>query len=158
MNKIKSFTVLEMLIVMLLSGITISAAYAIFSIFFIKYNSFNHTSEENYKIMLLQKLLKEDIDKAEKILKADNGFKCIFPQKTTLYTFEKEYILRQSIVSDTFYCKVNEFNCYFGKEEVLEGGLIDRVNAGIEYNKNKMNLYYQKQYAADQLINLNDQY
>lgn len=93
---IKGFTLLEMLIVILLTAIVVSMAFLYFNTFNRYIAQINHSSEVELQILRFESLLSYDIDRAEEVLfDLDETTIIEFVGINTSYHFSDSFISRK---------------------------------------------------------------
>lgn len=105
MKRLKAFTILELLISMLLSGIVISLILMFYLQFRKYFMTLEHNTGSDQTIALLSNVLKRDFDKATVIIPVDKEIvQCVTSQQLIRYNFEDDrYILRlEDDRTDTF--------------------------------------------------------
>jgi hypothetical protein len=154
MNRIKSYTVIEMLVVMLISSLSIGITYTCYTIFSNHYLTYKKSSDELANYILLDKLLTKDISASKKTEKTPEGICCIFQKENICYEFYDSYILRKGIDTDTFSMIAAESPVFkrLGKIENIPGALIQEINLVAVYKGEKLYFYYSKNYGANILM------
>lgn len=149
MNKVKAYTIVEMIVTMLITSVTISIAYSSFRIINGQFGQYKTRSHRNYELVLLDKFMMKDFTNASRIVRKSEGYSCQYPDKNIDYEFEDTYILRKSNLIDTFKLKIQEPKFYFmNEEEFVPGSLIDKVEfTGITEEESLP--FIQKEYGAD---------
>lgn len=151
MNKVKAYTVIEMLVVMLISAISIGITYTTYRIFANQYLTYKHNAEDIAQYVVLDRLLSTDFLKSDKVLKTGDGLLIQSKLKEVHYEFREEYVLRrdQSLV-DTF--KVNPFHVTYwwnAQEQHLPDRLVDQLKFESNYKEEKLEYVFFKKYGAD---------
>ena len=156
MIKIKSFTIIEIIIVMLLTTAVISIAFGMLNIFVKYITDFKTSTTEIAEMNTLNRLLQKDFFKCEKIIKREYGIDCIYEKRSIVYRFDSTYILRQdSAVVDTFRMLTKNLMISFeGREIAEENKLIDAMVFEIEYKFEDQLYSYKKSYPANVLIDV----
>jgi prepilin-type N-terminal cleavage/methylation domain-containing protein len=156
-RKVESFSLIELLVVMVLSSIIVSIIY--FSFYTVskyqmtlasKLNGFNDVSE-------LYFLLKKDFERSKTILSADNEhLRCIIERKgiDVEYTFLADNIVRrQTNRTDTFKCKVSTpIFLWQGKEIIAPEINVDELQIELLDGPTSIQLRVHKEYDAASLI------
>lgn len=105
--KIKAFTILELVLAMLLAAIVIAMAYSAYSIFTKVYKNYSLNVDRNTELLLLRKVLNTDFDTSGSI--TVKGNRIVFGRKdeadTIAYEIYPQFMVRVSVVPDTFYLK-----------------------------------------------------
>lgn len=154
MRKIDAFTLMEVIIVMIISMIVISLTYKTLDIVSMQYRQFNKNSKQVYELSLMETLLTKDFANSEYVKRVSNGMMCGFKRKSILYTFDDSSMIRvEGAVSDTFNIVPNNVRYYFSDKNVSNiNGYIDRVVFVSNLSNSKL-FTYRKIYASDFLLN-----
>ncbi|MDF2456907.1 MAG: hypothetical protein K0R51_2900 [Cytophagaceae bacterium] len=151
MNKIKAYTVIEMLVVMLISAVSIGITYTTYRIFANQYISYKRNSETIAQYVTLDRLLATDFLKADKVLKTSDGILVKMQTKEVNYKMNEEYVLRydHSLI-DTFRVGGVEFTYWWnGEQQHLPDRLIDQLKFESNYKEEKLEYVFLKKYGAD---------
>jgi competence protein ComGF len=158
MKKLKAFTLLEMTISMVISLIVVSSCSWCFLIFFRQFSDFKITSNSVNEVIALQTVLQNDLANCEKVIKISDGEISLIDAKGNEinYNIGKTAVVRNNKVSpDTFHIILNSIQLKFAGEEQLKSqGLIDEIILDAEVLKEKELFSFQKQYAADVLMEI----
>lgn len=129
MNKLKAFTILELVVTMAIMGIVATIAYSVAETSQMQFHSYENGQTTLAQISQLNSLLQQDTDRCTRMLKSQDGVTFIKPHDTTVYFFEPDFIARiQTGQSDTFTLLPEDFSAsYDGKAQLLPGSLIDQV-------------------------------
>lgn len=106
MQKIKAFTLMELLIGMIVGCIIIALGYSTYTIMFNQYSSYKTIKNKVVEIMQLNNVINTDVIAADFITYSDN--KLTLNKSDTLleYYFNDSYIIRtNNIFADTFQLK-----------------------------------------------------
>lgn len=158
MRRIRSYTVIEMLVVMLISSLGIGIAYTCYTIFSHQYLAYKKGSDELADYILLDRLITTDISKCKRMNKTTEGIECVFSESTVRYEFYEEYVLRRNSATDTFYVQTmgSVIGKRMNKEENIPGTMLDALHFEAAYKKEKMMFLYQKNYGADILMSMEE--
>jgi len=154
--KLKGFTIVEILIVMVLTSITITFAYGTLN--YIQ-KLFMHTKEQqgfiqdycNLNNRLILELKRAEIVKYSN----DNEFLLIRDSFITKLEFQPKYVLMKSrLITDTFQVETGKIE---KREFLLQDGLIDQklINAfsfPVKYSGQVFNLYFYKEYNSSVIM------
>jgi prepilin-type N-terminal cleavage/methylation domain-containing protein len=155
-RKLRAFTIIELIIVMLISSVVITIAYTGLGVFYRQYTQFKHTQEAVSQTLLLDRLLTLDFSNCNYVEKKEGGITCVYADKEIAYQLTDEYILRtEKQTADTFFMPNLRYQTFFLQEEVyMAEKMIDEL--GIDYLHSEENLHvsYTKKYAADALLNV----
>jgi len=158
MRRIKSYTIIEMLVVMLISALSIGITYTCYILVTKQYLSYKKNSDELAQVFLMDKLLTRDIAGSKKIERTSEGLQCYFQREIISYEFTDSYVLRHAAIVDTFHISIPEETSFkwFDKIENIPGNLVDEVSFAATYKEEKINFYYKKQYGADVLMTMEE--
>jgi prepilin-type N-terminal cleavage/methylation domain-containing protein len=152
-----AFTLMELIVVLSLSAIVTSIAYAAFNILYQQYYIQRNTNSYNYKVTLFERLLTRDFGESESVISTDDGVICQMPSGLpVVYGWgNNEYILRsKGIQSDTLYIQSISPQLYF-KQTIVNGSqnLVDRVVLSLKMKDEDVSLGAIKYYGANVLMN-----
>lgn len=105
-SKISAFTLMEVVVVMVLSSIVISMGYTLLRLVQHEFISFEKEDSEQVKISELHSALENDFIRADRVFFDADSVKlyCNFPERRTIsYQFTSATVLRQDIRVDTFW-------------------------------------------------------
>lgn len=154
MNKLKSFTIVEAIVVLILSALVISISYTAISIISERIHKFKEFIQESEAITSAEKVLINDITTAKYIVRSPEGFKCIYNEHIVKYDFSSNNIIRTGSVSDVFNLEVEGFNTFYkGLENFVPGSILDQVSINIIIDNSPFELVFVKQYGSDILMN-----
>lgn|ERR1035437_6590141 len=148
---LKSFTVMEVIVTMVLSGIIIAAALSLYLNYFnlvrLKNNQMN-CGKENLQFY---QIFKHEFDQASVVKAMEGQVTLLEPDKSIVqYEFEPNFIIRlRKDQPDTFFIKVNDFE--FVRDEITMNCKIIKMelhNCGEIYP-----VFLSKQYSNDVLMN-----
>lgn len=152
--RLKAFTVIEMLVVMLISTIAIGIAYASYRIVQGQFQTYKKSSSEISDYLVLDKLITKDFLESDKVFRTSSGFEMIFSDKKIAYEEYEGNLLRKSIVVDTFKIQLSELNASLKtKSENLPNALIDQVIITCAYKETPIQFLYSKEYGAAVWVN-----
>lgn len=158
-HKIRAFTILEVVISMLITAIVIAITYTSYSIISKSYGSFNDKNKMLADYALLDHLLRRDVVQASLIQKDEDGITLTAPNKNIRYTFSNDYILRQSLRTDTFKFTSQALQVSFEHKPILalsdtlEQNRVDEISFDLLYQNEKIPYHYEKAYSSENLIN-----
>ena len=117
-KKIAAFTLSEMLVVLVISGIVISLSLLVLNLVQQQVRSISRFQEVQSETQLLQRALWQDFNRHD-INFSRQQLVCISEVDTVIYKFDKNYILRNS---DTLKIPVSKVQLY------LDGNLVTDTN------------------------------
>jgi hypothetical protein len=149
-TKLPAYTVMEMLVVMAISAISIGITYTTYQIFSSQYYGFKKRSEEISVYLQLDKLLTKDMADAEQVLRTPGGVVFKKKDRETYYEFTSEWILRNDLLQDTFVVQPMEVGFFLkGQPQHLPEGLLDELRFESHYKEELLPFRYQKKYGAE---------
>jgi Tfp pilus assembly protein PilE len=157
--KVRAFTILEVVISMLITAIVIAITYTSYSIISKSYGAFNDKNKTMADFALLDHLLRRDFAQAAFIQKDAEGITLTAPNNNVRYTFSNDYILRQSLRTDTFKFTSQALQVSFEHKpllalsDTLEQNRVDEISFDLLYQNEKIPYHYQKDYSSENLIN-----
>lgn len=154
MRKISAFTLMEIIIVMIISMIVISLTYKTLDIVTMQFRQFGKSRKHIYELSLVETLLTKDFANSACILRAEEGILCKYSDKDIFYIFGDDYMVRrEGSIVDTFNIKPRLVKYYFYEQEVRDlNSYIDKVTF-IHEQENTKFFTYRKVYAADFFLN-----
>lgn len=155
--KLKSVTVIELAIALLISAIVIGIAYNSMDIFHRLYARFLFNNEDNHQLMDFKRVFRNDLEKAEMLFRQGSSVLLFENDKHTIsYEWFEDYILRQNISSstDTFYVHSSIINSEFNGISASGQELpIDKIYLEFYKSSESINFVFVKKYAADVYMN-----
>jgi prepilin-type N-terminal cleavage/methylation domain-containing protein len=145
------FTVIEVLITMVLSGIVILAAFLFYLIFNKLIIKKNNDSENLKEVLQFYDILHSDTSCSLSIRPNAEGISMQFAEKDiVMYEFTNEYAVRFiNNVPDTFNLEIVDFNT----ETDLTTGFIKIITLEIRKNEDAYPITIEKKYHNDVLLN-----
>ena len=161
--RVKAFTILELMIAMLISGIVIGITYSSYIIVHKSYLAFKTKNEEMAVITQIDQVLKRDFNRAEMITGGGNMIRIKTTDSTMIaYKFNAAYIIRTSTVNDTFKVNIDHQQLLFEHHiQVVpmdafdippETNRIDELSYEIAYRGEVIPYHYLKAYSSANLI------
>lgn len=153
MRKIPAFTLMEIMIVMIISGIVISFGYSAYTFIQSRSGTFSEITRRDVSLQKTVALLERDVFRSCRII-ALNGNELLFVGEDTVdYHFNPEYLLRRSgTITDTFNIPVNKCSFQFQRETLTEG-LVDKIDLSIRDSESGLiEMGLSKKYDASALM------
>lgn len=110
-NRLRSFTLMEVVIVMVISVTVLGVAYLAFSIVNRQLLQYRQTTSKINEIMLFSKLVRKDISNAGLVYKTATGFSCKNDSSNVIYEINDSLVLRISLITDSL--KINTIDPVF---------------------------------------------
>jgi prepilin-type N-terminal cleavage/methylation domain-containing protein len=155
MKKIKAYSLVELMVVMVIGTITIAVAYQGYLLFYQQFLSFKTVVNHNAELSLFDALLDSDIKDSKEVKKRASGIVCRYKEREVLYNWSDNYVTRkQELVTDTFYFKISNLKLMFNSKDAQDNELIDELSFEKNDIKEEVTPFiYKKWYGADVLIN-----
>jgi len=156
-RKLNAFTIMEVTIALLVSGILIAIVYVAFAVVSNSYHGFLAKNGESANIAQLDLLLNRDFRRASLITKTDSGLFLKNSNDSTSYIFNSNYIVRKNGITDTFKVNITRTNMYFEQQSLeatsdMPDNRIDELEFDLLLHQEKMTFHYYKQYSSADLF------
>lgn len=156
MNKVKAFTIAEMIVIMMLTAITVSAAFALYRIVAFQWNNYQLTTKHIYSALSFERYLTQDIQFCDEVVYQDHSLTCSWPDKQVRYSFEDSVVIRTGSLVDTFPIGLHQVEVYWQNQPVMNvASSIDRIHLIAMPGEDTLEYTIQKQYASDILFRKN---
>ena len=154
MKKIKAFTIAELAISMLISGIVISIAYYAFFLFNTQFNKYKRKSAIVNDFLLFQTVLNKDMNEADRITDSA-GFFIILEnpgnERITRYEMSEDHITRYAGEAiDSFSIRPMGFHMETVDDKLP---LIRKIVFSSKISTDMISAIFVKRYSAQQLMN-----
>ena len=155
-RKIKAFTILELVVVMILTSIIVGIVYSAYEVVGNQYNSYRKINTQNKQVALLNMLLNKDFTTSHFIKCGED--KLLFydkENKITSYDFGEQDITRNNnAFTDTFFIpSLNVEMKFLNQMQQVQNNLVDELYFESLIFNQQQAFHFKKQYAADVLIN-----
>jgi len=160
-QKVKVFTIMEVTITMLITGLIIGITYTSYSIVIKSYHSFTTKNDSMAVLVSLDHVLKRDFDRADSILKDSAGITVKKNDMSIKYVFMPDFIVRNSLKTDTFKVQTQEVMTSFDNIPIIEmqataeQNRIDGLDFTLVFQNEKIPYHYRKLYSSENLIQRN---
>lgn len=154
-KKVKSYTLMEVTIAMLLSAICIGICYSTMQIIERYYIDFQKKHEANDAVISLKQVITRDILKANIVKKSSDGFRCEGDSIIISYLFSDKRILRQleSLKTDTFKLDWKDLQIAFEGKVLTDLDTADLISFKIKLDTTTtIPFIFSKQYSAHNLF------
>ena len=150
-QKVTGFTVMEILVTMVVSGIVVLTAFQFYTIFNKLILQKSNSMEGGKNVLQFYDVLKNDAVNAVSLSSSTNKLTMWFPEKEFIqYEFFDEYVVRTyNTLLDTFRVKTVDFNT----EKDKTTGLDKIITLDLLNNKETYPVIIEKTYTNDVLIN-----
>ncbi|HAL80964.1 MAG TPA: hypothetical protein DCO83_01020 [Mucilaginibacter sp.] len=160
-QKVKAFTIMEVTITMLITGLIIGITYTSYSIVIKSYHSFTIKNDNMAVLVGLDHVLKRDFDRADSILKDSAGITIKKNDVSIKYIFMPDFIVRNSVRNDTFKVQTQDVITTFENitniemQATAEQNRIDGLDFTLMFQNEKIPCHYRKLYSSENLIERN---
>lgn len=155
MQKIKAFTLMELLIGMIIGCIVVALGYSTYNIIFKQYSAYKAIKNKVVEIMQLNTVMNNDFTTADFITFSDN--KLILNNRDTLleYYFNDSYIIRtNNTFADTFQLKTTNFLVKsVDSTELNATDMLTNFNFDMLVSGDTQHVTFTKNYSAETLMN-----
>ena len=159
MNKrLAAFTIPELMVVMLLSGIVISAMYVLLQFSFSNYFRYFTATEKLNRIARMNYLLTKDIHTSAVLQKTLNGFTFTGPTKIISYNIIDSMMVRTDKITDTLYASSIKCELFLDDVPTVESELADLVQLTIVYKGEELFMQYHKNMDAKSFLLIEEMY
>jgi prepilin-type N-terminal cleavage/methylation domain-containing protein len=155
MNNIKAYTIMEMMVVMIISSVVVTMSYAVFSRVVLLNQKVGVIYHKNYNVILFNRLLSADFFNSEKVIKEPYGFSCHYKDHVVSYELNEYLCRKQDVVSDTLQSLLNtaiEYEYMDSEKKIIKAMVISG-----DYDQQPLRMLYQKPYGSDLLMKLDEQ-
>ncbi|OFX68962.1 MAG: hypothetical protein A2X12_05505 [Bacteroidetes bacterium GWE2_29_8] len=155
--KIRGYTLIETMVVFVLSAFTIALIINIYFIVIRQFEIIKSNSNINNEVLFAGKIIRKDIEDAEYLIVEGNSFICKsynYDEKR-YYLNENNIVRKTSISEDTLLVPIISFKTFFNKEQI-NNGIIDLIIIKVKDKNSFFSLGFSKDYALDKLIEINN--
>ncbi|MCB2411143.1 PulJ/GspJ family protein [Hymenobacter lucidus] len=150
--RLRSFTLVELMLALVLSALIFGMAYAGLRIVQQQQQLFQQKAQILGQVSTLQTVLIRDFDRASSITAVDNRVQCTQQARMVEYHWLDSVVTRQQgEVTDTFQLPLLSVDYYF-QAQPQQAGLIDEVALAVVVLKDTFHLQAATTYSAGQLL------
>jgi len=157
MSRLKAFTMVELLVVMVLSGILVGLAFLMFQIIQQQFVTYQTSGNSALTSDNIQRLIQYDFQYADLVKTNNNQLICQHTDRTIHYLFEEQNIIRwlenRDLPEDTFKINTKDLTCFFNNKPI-ENGVVNKCSVNIRYSNSWLTIHQHKTYSAQQLMSL----
>jgi len=152
--KISAYTLLEVTIAMLLAAVTIGICYTAFTLTNQYYADIKNRKDQVGEILLLQKQLSKDVDRATVIKKLNDGIYISYDTITISYHFSADFVTRDyhQIKVDTIKIAVTTLDLKFENREAANDDLLDEIIFNCKRQDKSFPMHFKKIYSSTNLF------
>ncbi|WP_285060247.1 PulJ/GspJ family protein [Pedobacter ginsengisoli] len=157
-DRIKAFTLIELVLAMMLAAIVMGMAYSAFTVFTRVYGRFHSKNLAHADVQLFRQVLQSDMEKAAliELREGQLNFKDPLSSEALSYSFGTDYLVRtHHSVADTFKMKRLILLSSFENSSVSEG-IADRLVFRFEHEGAPVTMTAAKVYTSADLFNYQD--
>ena len=150
-QKVRGYTVMELMVVMVVSGIVVLSALQFYIIFNKLIYKENNAMEGVKEVLQFYGTLKNDMDSSISVYATKDGVAMKMPEKNLIqYIFYDEYVTRtQNAQSDTFHMNITDLKT----EKDLTTGFECVIALELQKDKETYSILLEKIYSDDVLLN-----
>lgn len=123
-TKVKSFTLSELLVVMIITAIVVGLAFSVLNLVARQIRTIEKNFQKNTELSLFEQRLWQDFNEHSTIKYSDSKLILLSDVDTVYYTFNEEHVLRNR---DTIHTKLSIDNTYYLGRKV-RSGYIDAIS------------------------------
>lgn len=151
-KKLAAFSLIEMLVVMLLSSIVLSAAYYTFYKSNMYYSLFNNKQKRVLNIASFNTQLRKDLERCNMASRVNNRIVLKGGDREVNYISLNNLLIReQGLIRDTLEGKVIKFVTKL-KWKKMEDGLLDEIFIEFVADESVHTIHQRKRYSSEDLI------
>jgi competence protein ComGF len=147
----KAFTILELLVGMILSGIVLTATFTAYRITTRQYESYGKKSVTMTELSFFVSQLESDFEKAKTITRNSENEIMLQSENSKLeYRFPGNYVLRNNFYHiDTFHVAVSAVETFLQKEKInSDESVIDELHLFLDVEGKKEEKIYRKEISS----------
>lgn len=152
-KKVKAFTLFEVTISMLITGLIIGITYAAYQIISVNYNAYISKQQNISNLNSLDNILKRDVLFCDLIIKSEDKITLLSSGISVSYEFSDSLIQRTSTVKtiDSFRLNIDSLRFNVIGVTVDNEDIIDEIFINGNTGKTNIVLGFKKKYSAEQL-------
>ena len=157
-KRLAAFTIPELMVVMLLSAVVISAMYVLLQFSFTNYFRYYKSTEKLNSIARMNYLLTKDINTSAVLQKTSNGFTFTALNKVVSYALLDSTLIRTDGITDTLHASAITCELFMDEVPVVADGLADRLQLKLLYNGEELFMQYNKNMDAKSYLFIEEKY
>ncbi|WP_435261208.1 PulJ/GspJ family protein [Tenacibaculum sp. nBUS_03] len=153
-NKVRAYTIIEILITMVITSVIVSILYLLFSTLSRQYSQFNKSQNKTITLALFKNTLKRDFYMSDVLFFKSNELTCVKDKETILYTLQNEFVTRKlesRNTIDTFDIQIKHINPFFIVDRDFK--VLKNLSLKVSFLGRKTGLYFSKNYPSNVLTN-----
>lgn len=157
-KRLAAFTIPELMIVMLLSAVVISAMYVLLQFSFSNYFRYLTSTEKLNRISRMNYLLTKDINTSAVLQKTATGFAFTALNKVVSYTIQDSMLVRKDVITDTLYASAITYELFMNELPIISPELADRIQLKLMYKGEELFMQYNKNMDAKSYLFIEENY
>ena len=158
-KRLTAFTIPELMVVMLLSGIVISAMYLLLEFSFTNYFRYFISTGKLNSISRMDYLLTKDINTSAVLQKTENGFSFTEHNKIIEYKILDSLLIRTDQFTDTMIVNQIQYELLWNNVPLLSSGEVgEHLMLTITYKGEELVMHYQKHIDAKGYLLMEENY
>jgi len=157
-KRLNAFTIPELMVVMLLSGVVISAMYLLLQFSFTNYLRYYASTEKLNSISRMNYLLTKDINTSAVLQKTASGFTFTSLNKVVSYSILDSVLVRTDGITDTLYATAITCELFMNEVPVISAEFANRIQVQLMYNGEDLFMQYNKNMDAKSFLFTEDNY
>lgn len=150
MNKLKSYTIIELLISMMVISIIVYISYSFFSLFTKQFDFFRNTEDTFLEFSFFKKTLQNDFFQAKQIEATNNNIQLVFHDKKVEYSIKEDLVYRIEKSIDSFSVNISNVKTLYKNKDI---NLVTDLILEAELYNTKTTIFMSKSYGVDILVN-----
>ncbi len=154
MKRLPGFTIVEVMVVALLSVVTVGLAMAAWRLMEQQYFQYSQETGDALQLGQLQMLLERDFMQSKLVTREDYGLRFSYPGFELLYEFQADRIVRKLAEGgreDVFQFPPSALEAYF-QQVPAEVGTVDYFKFSTQLLEKPVTLAFSKTYSAQELM------
>ncbi len=157
-KRLAAFTIPELMVVMLLSTVVISAMYVLLQFSFVNYFRYYTATEKLNRIARMNYLLTKDINTSAVLQKTASGFTFTSHNKVVTYSILDSMLVRVDVIPDTLNASAITSELFMEEIPVASSELADRIQLNVLYNGEELFMQYDKNMDAKSFLFIEENY
>ena len=157
-KRLAAFTIPELMVVMLLSAVVISAMYVLLQFSFSNYFRYLTSTEKLNRISRMNYLLTKDINTSAVLQKTATGFTFTALNKVVSYTIQDSMLMRKDVITDTLYASAITYELFMNELPIISPELADRIQLKLMYKGEELFMQYNKNMDAKSYLFIEENY
>lgn len=157
-KRLPAFTIPELMVVMLLSTVIISAMYVLLQFSFSNYFRYYKATEKLNQIARMNFLLTKDTNTSAVLQKTATGFTFTSLNKVVTYIVQDSVLVRTDGIKDTLNASSITYELFSDNVSVMPNELADCIQLKLQYNGEELFMQYDKNMDAKSYLFIEETY